>query len=169
MLDALLQATLLAMTFLLLVYPAVLTLVSGTPNTSSMSKFLVDKLSHAHLPEQLMTLRIFQPYTSATRLGDNVDPIDISTLSDDQKAALLAELIAAPVAPAAPVPQNTVQSKVTLDDLGNDPTLIASLTPEQAGALYAEAENTATALAGSLFQQLHAASVDATQGTAGQN
>lgn len=98
-----------------------------------------------------------------------MDPIDISTLSDDQKAALLAELIAAPVAPAAPVPQNTVQSKVTLDDLGNDPTLIASLTPEQAGALYAEAENTATALAGSLFQQLHAASVDATQGTAGQN
>ena len=50
---------------------------------------------------------------------------------------------------------------VTLDDLNNDPTLLAGLTSKEAFDLYNEAETTAAALAGSLFQQLYAASADA--------
>lgn len=58
-------------------------------------------------------------------------------------------------------------STVTLDDLSNDPTLIATLTPQQAFDLYNEAETTAATLAGSLFQQLYA--VAAEVATAGQS
>jgi hypothetical protein len=98
--------------------------------------------------------------------------IDISTLTAEQKAQLLDELNAAPVGatPATdatvsdptPAPAPAPAGPVTLDDLNNDPSLITTLTQQQAFDLYNLAESTAATLAGSLFQQLYAASATPT-------
>lgn len=110
--------------------------------------------------------------------------IDITQLSPEQRAQLLAELQAesqttevapppdptpaaqdqpTPSDPAAtyigdPAPAQPTSGGVTLDDLANDPTLLDTLSPEEAFNLYSEAEQTGVALAGVLFSKLYRAS-----------
>ena len=91
-------------------------------------------------------------------------PFDIASLTEEQRSELLAQLtptsVAAEMSAPEPEPTKTDTVSVTLQDLLDDPMLLQTMTPEQAYAVYLDAENTAGAIAGTLFQQLHAASAD---------
>lgn len=86
---------------------------------------------------------------------------DISTLTPEERASLLAQLTAPAVEPSAPPPDAAVAEAQPLQSatsdlaaLNDNPKLVSGLDQQHAAALYEEAVTTGYPLAGTLLREL---------------